>query len=215
MTKIILIIAALGVAASGANAERVDIFVFENADGADVSGLDLWVDVIDRGSHAEFVFHNDSTISSFVRSVYIEQTSFSESAMANARIGASQQDGVKFKNGGSPPNPAGSIKHFGGKWQGNLFAAKAEKPGSGKDGVDAGEQFVVEFEFDGMSFAELMAGFTSDQPEFRIAQHVQGLPGGSSVWTRNDDTPQFIAPLPSAATMSLVGVGLLAGRRRR
>lgn len=213
-TKKFVLIAALGVAPSVASADRIDLIVFENADGADVSGLDLWVDVIDRGTHADFVFHNDSTISSFVRSVYIEGTDFAEDALDNGRVGPSQQDGVSFVEGGSPPNPAGSIKHFGGDWRGNLFASKASQSGSGKDGIDAGEQLVLQFDYDQVSFATLISGLTSEQPGFRIAQHVQGLPGGYSVWTKND-TGERVVPLPSAAMMSLAGMGLIAGRRRR
>lgn len=213
-TKKFVLIAALGVAPSVASADRIDLVVFENADGADVSGLNLWVDVIDRGTHADFVFHNDSTIASFVRSVYIEGTDFAEDALDNGRVGPTQQDGVSFVEGGSPPNPAGSIKDFGGNWQGNLFASKADNSGSGKDGIDQGEQLVLQFDYDEMSFESLMSGLTSEQPGFRIAQHVQGLPGGSSVWTRNG-TGERVVPLPSAAMMSLAGMGLVAGRRRR
>lgn len=208
------ILAVVGIAAAAANADRIDLFVFENADTADVSGLDLWVDVVDHGTHAEFVFHNDSTISSFVRSVYIEETDFTESTFTDVGLADTQQAGVKFRNGGSPPKPAGSIKHFGGKWQGNLAAFRAKKPGSGKDGIDAGEQLSIEFALDGMTFDALMAGLTADLPTFRIAQHVQGLPGGQSVWTLNEP-PARVVPLPSAAVLSLAGLGIVTNRRRR
>src|SRR5690606_14445946 len=39
--------------AEAAHAERIDLFVFENEDNADVSGLDLWVDVTQIGSQAQ------------------------------------------------------------------------------------------------------------------------------------------------------------------
>ena len=41
----------------------------------------------------------------------------------------------------------------------------------------------------------------------------QGLPGGSSVWGRNEEGR--IVPLPSAAGLSLAGLGLVSLRRRR
>ena len=46
--------------ASGA--ARVDVTVFENVQEADVTALDVWIDVIDVTDAAHFVFHNDSTI---------------------------------------------------------------------------------------------------------------------------------------------------------
>lgn len=203
----------VGVAGSAALAERIDLFVYENSNGADVSGLDLWVDVVDRGSYAEFTFHNDSSISSFVRSIYIEKTSFSNSSLEDGAIVEPQPVGVKFINGGSPPNPAGSIRHFGGEWQGNLLAVKARSGGSNKDGIDQGEYVGLRFDYDGITFQDLLDALSGDTPAFRIAQHVQGLPYGYSVWTMNDGGR--IVPLPSASAMAMVGMGLVSLRRRR
>src|SRR5690606_23626652 len=52
-----------------AAAERVDLVVFE---GSHFAGLDVWLDVVDRGSEVDFVFRNDSSIGSSVASVYFE-----------------------------------------------------------------------------------------------------------------------------------------------
>lgn len=209
----ICVIGALGAAASLALAERVDVQIYENSDNADVSGLDLWVDVLDQGTHADLVFHNDSSIGSFIRSIYIEKTAFSDGSMDNSRIRNPQPLGVKFVKGGSPPNPAGSIRDFGGEWRGNLFAVKAKSPGTNKDGIDPGESLTLQFDYAGIDFQQLVAALSGDTPEFRIAEHIQGLPGGSSVWGKNGE--HRVVPLPSAAAMGFAGLGLVTLRRRR
>lgn len=214
MAKKSSFICVVGICAAVAQAERIDLFVFENAGNADVSGLDLWVDVVDRGSYAEFVFHNDSSVASFVRTIYIEETAFTDGRLTGGRIQNPQPSGVRFIEGSSPPNPAGAIQNFGGGWEGNLFATKAKKPGSGNDGIDAGEQLVLEFDLTGIDFATLLGGLQGDEPQFRIAQHVQGLADGLSVWTKNEP-PASVIPLPSAAAMSLAGLMVVGARRRR
>lgn len=202
-------------AASAASAERIELFVFENADNADVSGLDLWVDVVDRGSYADFVFHNSSTVQSFVRSIYMESTAFSQTSLEDGRIGDAQPAGVRFEEGGSPPDPAGSISGFGGAWQGNFFRARAASPGNGKDGIDPGESLTLQFDYAGIDYQSLIGALTGSEPAFRIVQHVQGLPGGSSVWNRNGGDRNAVVPLPSAAGMALAAAALGGLRRRR
>lgn len=213
MPRRLCMIVLAGVAPLAA-AERIDLFVFENADNADVSGLDLWVDVVDQGAYADFVFHNDSSVACFIRSIYVESTGFSGASLADGRIESPQPVGVNFEPGATPGNPPGSISGFGGPWGGNLFDVGAVKPGANKDGVDPGQTLVLQFDYDGITYQQLIDALTGDEPAFRIAQHVQGVGGVSSIWAVNEGGASVV-PLPGAAAMTLAGLALVAGRRRR
>jgi hypothetical protein len=82
-----MFVCAVGLAAAAAQADSIDLFVFENADNADVSGLDINVDIVDGGGgDVNFVFSNDSTTESFVSAIYVEMTNFSTGALANGAV---------------------------------------------------------------------------------------------------------------------------------
>jgi hypothetical protein len=200
----VILLAATGFASAG----RIDLTVYENDDGADTTGLDLWVDVVDAGPFVDFVFHNESTISGFVTSVYFEDRSAADSLTAGSVF--DQSSGVRFSEGATPGSPAGSIDAFGGDWAGELFDADADNPGP-RWGIHVDETLTVRFELvGGASYSDVLADLQSANG-MRIAQHVQGL-GDSSVWTTND---VHVNPLPSAAAMGIGGLGLVMGGRRR
>lgn len=192
--------------AEAAHAERIDLFVFENEDNADVSGLDLWVDVTQIGSQAQFVFHNDSTIASSVTTIYFEQTSLTAGLGSAAII---DESGVSFSPGGTPNNPPGSLDNFGGDWGGALFRFGADNPRP-QNGIRPGDSLTIAIDLDSVSFLDLLFGLQSGA--WRIAQHVQALPDDASVWTTT------VVPVPAAfwpAAMGLAGVAGLGYLRRR
>jgi hypothetical protein len=193
---------AIGLAASIATADQVDLFVFENADGVDVSNLDINVEVVDAGGGAiEFVFSNDSSIDSFVSSIYVESTDFSTAAMANGAIG--DESGATFTPPATPEFPPGSISGSGGAWGGNLFSAD-KTPGSGT-GIDVGDYVTVEMDLiNGYTYGDVIDAL-GEPVAFRFAAHVQGI-NGSSVWVTNGPIGEIV-PLPPAA---FAGAGLLA-----
>lgn len=199
---------ALGVCAIGlatltgaAQAERVDLLVFENADMGDVSQLDLWVDVAQVAGMVTFTFHNDSTVASEVTAIYIENSTLSSGLLSGASL--MNMVGTNFAAGATPPNPPGSISGFGGSWGGNLFSAD-RNPGPGSNGINPGETLAVSFSVsdDNVDIADALRSGA-----FRMAQHVQEVePGGFSVWT--------VTPAPgSLALLGLAGL-TAAGRRR-
>lgn len=196
-----LVAGAAGVMVTSASAGvRVDLLVYENADSADTSSLDLWVDVVNGGSFVDFVFHNDSTGPGVVANVYFEMNSL----IANGSI-AGQSAGVDFDEGGSPPNPAQPAFLFGGSWGGNEFNARASSPAP-HNGIGSGETLTVRFDLVG-SYGDVLAALKPGATDgFRIAQHVISV-GQASVWTINTPTPG------GAALLGVVG--LMGLRRRR
>ena len=184
--------AALLLSAPSASAMIYSLTIFENADGVDVSGLDLWVDVIDGGSYVDFEFHNDSLVNSFISSVYVEQFG---SALSGGSI-AAQSTGVLFHDGSNPRNPPGSI----GGWGGSAYAAAANSP-SPINGVHQGEWLTLRMNYEDADYGEVLSMIATG--ELRLAQHVQGI-GRSSVWgvTRPPGDP---VPLP--ASVWLLGSG--------
>lgn len=203
--------------AAPAAAERIDMSVFENDDDVDVSGLDLWIDVLQNGASVDFVFHNTSTTTSVITSIYFEDTAFSSAYLSGGRIVTPQPSGVNFRTTAHPNNPAGSIRDYGGEWGGNLFAVGARNPRP-LNGIGIGETLTLRFGLSGITFNELLDGL-GDPLAFRIAQHVQRVGvTEDSVWTVNDPFVRTV-PLPSGATAGLLGLGVVgaarASRRRR
>ncbi len=180
---------------------RFDLFIFENADGVDTSGIDAWFEVDDiGGGQVSITFGNDSAEGD-VTTVYVENN--------NVLAGGTIVDNgdVEYSAPGTPPNPPGSINGvLGGVWGGNLFNADPDSPNSVANSLNPGESFAVHFDLvGGATFADVVAGLTGDPAAFRVVAHIQRV-DGSSIWGVNP-TPGTAAPIAIA--------GLMAARRRR
>lgn len=193
---------------AAAAADRVDFVVYENANNTPLAGWDVWVDVLDAGGgKVDFVFHNDSTISASIASLYFESAGLGAN-LSNGTI-HDQSAGVDFSAGATPPNPAQPGASFGGNWSGNVFAAGANSPPP-FNGINHGgaETLTVRFDIANITVPQLVAGMLNNPAEFRIAMHVidMGPQNLFSVW----------AVVPPPGTAMLAGLaGLVALKRRR
>lgn len=196
----------LGGVCALASADRVDLFVFENADSANLAGLDLWVDVINvGGSKVDFTFHNDSSIACFISAIYFENKPIT-AGLSNPTL--FNGPGVAFSPGATPANPPGAISGFGGSRGGTFFGTDANAP-SPFHGISPGEWLTVRFDLSlGLTHATLVSALTAG--DWRIAQHVQGIDNGKSIWTTTPSEPLTVVPLPPAAWAGLSGLAFVA-----
>ena len=201
------LIAGLAVS-TAAYADRIDTFVFENANGVDTSGLDIWIDAIDGGTYIDLVFHNDSQQDSTVTTLYIEATRFTSQGFENLMILTPQPDGVLYGTPGTPPNPPGSIESYPLPWRGTHFSASAEPPPA-NNGIDPGESLTIRADYNGINFDDVIENLTSPDG-FRFVLHIQGVgpDRDSSVWSVNE-------PIPEPAAVAVIAMAALAPRRRR
>lgn len=192
-----------------ASAARVDLAVFENSSGVNVSGLNLWVDVLNVGGKANLVFHNDSTISSIITQIYLE--SGLSSLLANGAI-ASQSAGVSFQVGATPADPPGGT-NIG--WTGTFYSVGRTSAGGSSNGINEPppiELLTLSFDFVGGATVDSIVAALGSAGT-RIGEHIQSLPTGASV-----SAVTTVVPLPTAigpGLSLLVGLALYRYRRSR
>jgi len=204
MRAALTIVVTSALVSSALAGERFNLFVFENADGADTSILDIWVDVIGNGATVDFVWHNDSSAAANLSEIYIESSDASD-LLLNAAI--LNTGGVSYSSSASPGTPPGSVSLFGGAWGGSLFSADPDSPQANVNAINPGESLTTRFDLTGaLTFADVIAALNGETDAFRLAAHVQGIGADAeSVW--------LVTPTPSA--LSIMGLGLLVGSRRR
>lgn len=207
---------AAGLAAT-ASGTTLSLNVYENADNADLTGLSLWVDITAGvGDTVDFRFRNESVAPNATASIvniYFEKsrgTSLIENGTRGATVGS-----VNFVDEGNPQNPAPGSLNWNDTSQ--WFSAETPQPppppigGLAGAGIGKDESLTITFDLiGGATVSNVVSAIISG--DFRIAQHVIALGDGGSVWTVTDSV---IIPLPGAAGLGALGLGLVAVRRRR
>jgi hypothetical protein len=204
-------IVALTTAAPPAHATLIRLSAFENKSYADLTGLNLRVEAENGDDYIDFIFRNESAISSVITAIYFESTGPATAYLTGGRIVTPQPEGVDFDLGASPRKPPRSIAAFGGRWEGNLLSASADCP-SPRNGIGPGERLTIRFYYKQGDFSDLTA-LLNDPDQFRIAEHVQCLPNDASIWTvSGGESP---VPLPGTAVLLASGAVLAARPRPR
>jgi|GEM_PF-2684693 len=203
----VAMIAALTVSGI-AQAQTSNFVIFENADGVDVSGLNIGLEVVDLGTQVEFLISNNSEIEARVTSIYFEATEFSQENLSNPMI--QNYSGVNYTaDRVSPRGPAGSIKHTeGGDWRGTYFGLAPTTPQPNLSAMSPGEMVSVIFDLENdLTASDVFSALNDPVEGFRITMHIQSVGAeGASVWGVN----------PTPGTVALFGMGgLVASRRRR
>lgn len=205
---------AAGLAAT-ASASSIPFFVYQS-NNHDVSGLSLSVNVVQDGGQVHFIFNNTSLApndgSSLTR-IYFEQSARLGNIDPEIDSIVAESAGVSYKVDASPSDPKGGINWAPGSTQ-RSFQPKPQGGGLEPNGVGVGESLTLAF--------NLLGGSTANDVKddllnsvFRIAVHVQsiGSDGSGSIWASTGEV--VIIPLPGAAGLGALGLGLVAIRRRR
>ena len=132
------------------------------------------VEVTESDDQVLFTFYNDGPITSYIADIYFDDSTSLLSGMSIAVGDPPTSPGVLFLVD-SPPPP------FNFPQGDNLspdfeedFKASADKPGTGKDGVDESETLGILFEFSGGStLTDIITALVN--ADLRIGLHVQGI----------------------------------------
>lgn len=208
------IAASAGIAcASGAASAGTVTFGFFNISGnsatnaaAGEAQLRVAVSML-AGNQVGFHFYHDGLTPMSMTQIYFDDN-LTRLGTAGAPVGSA---GVSFAAGGSPPNlPAANNADpdFGSNVR--FTASSPTQP----NGVNPTETLDLSFLINGDFDALIDDIFNGD---LRIGVHVQGFADGGSEAFLNEPIciDPINSPLPSAAGLGLVGLGVIAARRRR
>ncbi|MEC4803552.1 MAG: PEP-CTERM sorting domain-containing protein [Jaaginema sp. PMC 1079.18] len=213
-----LLVAGVAIATDTHAAQAVT-FTFDNINTNNTNGdaivNQFSFDVTETNdSKVLFKFSNTGNVESFIRQIYFDDrnTVLDDLRFKNFPDTSS---GVTFKNiGENQLNFAqGNNVNFN-----SSFGIEADKPGSGKDGIDANEFLTVTF---AGNYESVLADLSSG--DLRVGIHVQGIAtanfnSDSFISSMEFEKPEPVERVPEpGVTLALgsLGIGLWGFRRRQ
>jgi len=212
---ILLMIGTFGICVFSASVYAGPTYSFVNITGnsavnAATGEAQLSVEVTDLtdagGAKVLFTFMNKGSVQSYIGAVYFDDGELLDSTFSIVDS-PPLVDFVQITTpadlpGGGSISPKFETSQF--------FKMKADKPGTGKQGVDPYESLGILFTLkSGNTYDNVIADLASGA--LRIGIHVGGFPdGGSESFINNG-----IIPAPGAILLAGIGVGLVGWLRRR
>ncbi len=181
----------------GATIYQFEIFT-NNGNFNDDPGINIYMDVDNGDSIAEFTFYNDSTVQSTITNIY-----FDDGTLIGATLGIINGPGTLFAEDGPTNLPGGNIIGFDADREFNIGATQPP-PDNGINNIGPGEWVTIEFDLVGGTLQDVLDELNSGA--LRVGVHIQDFTDGSSESAVN---------VPEPATICLFGLGGLALLRKR
>ncbi len=189
------------------------VFESSSTHGAEIAQNQLSITVAQYGNSVRFIFSNYGSTSSSLTEIYFERPS---DALGVMTMGPTGRD-TEFVEGVDTRSQLPGSQEIGFEGVQVLVAAGNDN----SNGVNPGESVSFGYALNG-SWDDFVDDLESG--EFRIGIRVQDISAlgddASMVNCRGDDCdpkmdPTQSIPLPSAAGLGLLGLGVVASRRRR
>lgn len=194
---VVFLVCTLGAGSAFATLYQFEIFT-DNGNFNDDPGMNIYMDVTNGGSVAEFTFYNNSTVQTSVTNIY-----FDDGPMIGAAMNIVNGSGTNFAEDGPTNLPGGNMIGFDADREFNIGAEPAP-PSNGINNIGPDEWATVELILDGFTLLDVLTAL--DSGTLRVGIHIQDFTDGSSESAVN---------IPEPATILMLGLGGLALRKKR